>query len=469
MERVRQSCGFANGIDVDSNGSRRRLCLAWRGDVTITLQSFSKRNWFTWEMGNLPETIIQERLDRGVATEEWMSMFPERFKFETLWVFEESFADEIEKDERYWEQRARVNWLKLGDKNTVLFHNLATQRRRRNFIRKMHHEDGREMKVRWKIKEDNQWLTARYTMEEIRSVFSGMGPTKTPAMDVSSINTTNIVLILKIANPSNITHFQTISLCNVLYKLMANAIANRFREVLDKCIDVAQSTFVLGRLISDNVLLAYEILHSLKQKGLSSLMRLARKEGLLRRVKASKSGLQEEERGMVASVLGMRSSNDPECYLGLSNKSKSVWAIKGLLKSGLYWRVGTGDQISIWDDLCISGADADKLSNISNNEGIKLVSDLIDATNRTWKFDIIANTFNADIVRKILQIPLVEAAHDDFQVWRGEPSGEFSVRSSYKLLQEANLGPSNNIQTEIKDFYRKLWNLHLPSKIIITI
>ncbi|MBA0818435.1 hypothetical protein Gohar_021253 [Gossypium harknessii] len=27
-------------------------------------------NWFTWERGNLPETNIQERLDRGVATEE---------------------------------------------------------------------------------------------------------------------------------------------------------------------------------------------------------------------------------------------------------------------------------------------------------------------------------------------------------------------------------------------------------------
>ncbi|MBA0823890.1 hypothetical protein Goarm_020584 [Gossypium armourianum] len=44
MERVQRSCGFANGIDVDPNGSKAGLCLAWRGDATIMLQNFSKRH-----------------------------------------------------------------------------------------------------------------------------------------------------------------------------------------------------------------------------------------------------------------------------------------------------------------------------------------------------------------------------------------------------------------------------------------
>lgn len=42
--------------------------------------------------------------------------------------------------------------------------------------------------------------------------------------------------------------------------------ANRLQKVLDECIDGAQSVFVPGRLISDNVLLAYEVLHSFKNK-----------------------------------------------------------------------------------------------------------------------------------------------------------------------------------------------------------
>lgn len=43
-------------------------------------------------------------------------------------------------------------------------------------------------------------------------------------------------------------------------------VLNRFRTVLDKCIDDAQATFVLGRQITDNALIAYDVLQSLKQK-----------------------------------------------------------------------------------------------------------------------------------------------------------------------------------------------------------
>ncbi|KAK5846836.1 hypothetical protein PVK06_003135 [Gossypium arboreum] len=85
-------------------------------------------------------------------------------------------------------------------------------------------------------------------------------------MKVRSLNFTNIVLIPKNSSPSNMIHFRPISLCNVLYKILAKTLANRFRRVIEKCIEAAQSAFVLESLISDNVLLAYEILNTLKRK-----------------------------------------------------------------------------------------------------------------------------------------------------------------------------------------------------------
>lgn len=87
-------------------------------------------------------------------------------------------------------------------------------------------------------------------------------------MEVSPINSTNIVLIPKVNNPLSMTQYRPFSLCNVLYKIIAKVIANRLRKVIGKCIYDAQSAFVPGRLISDNMMLAYEVLHKLKQKRL---------------------------------------------------------------------------------------------------------------------------------------------------------------------------------------------------------
>lgn len=54
-------------------------------------------------------------------------------------------------------------------------------------------------------------------------------------MEIDLINKANIVLIPKVANPSDIIQFRPISLCNVIYKLLAKVMANRLRLVMDKC------------------------------------------------------------------------------------------------------------------------------------------------------------------------------------------------------------------------------------------
>ncbi|KAA3484892.1 reverse transcriptase [Gossypium australe] len=85
-------------------------------------------------------------------------------------------------------------------------------------------------------------------------------------MSLESCNATNIVFIPKIAQPMNLSNFKPISLCSVLYKIISKTVANHFKKVLDCCIDEAQSAFVLDQLITDNVLLAYEVLQTFKQK-----------------------------------------------------------------------------------------------------------------------------------------------------------------------------------------------------------
>lgn len=73
---------------------------------------------------------------------------------------------------------------------------------------------------------------------------------------LEDIGATLIVLIPKLSRPSRIQDFRPISLCSVLYKIISKIVANGFRSVLDECIDKAQSAFIPGRMITDNVLLA---------------------------------------------------------------------------------------------------------------------------------------------------------------------------------------------------------------------
>jgi hypothetical protein len=232
-------------------------------------------------------------------------------------------------EELHWRQRSSMTWLAAGDCNTKFFHNHAQQRRRTNNMAGILNDHSEWctsdqqiesvavdyferlfassqparinktlMAVDNTVSQDaNRKLLLPFSADEVRVALFQMHPSKAPGLDgmtsfffqkfwhvigpsvstailsvlnstriLRKINLTHIYLILKKKNPEHMSDYHPISLFNVIYKIISKVLANRLKTVLPLTISDSQSAFVPGRLITDNVSVAFEIIHKLKGK-----------------------------------------------------------------------------------------------------------------------------------------------------------------------------------------------------------
>ena len=145
--------------------------------------------------------------------------------------------------------------------------------------------------------EDNQMLEAFPTQEEVWATVFGLDPESSAGPDGFSgrffqecwdivgndtyqavldffcgsiipkaISATLIALIQKKKTPSLFSDYRPISMCNFCYKIISELLVNKLEGILPKIISPQQSDFVKDRLISDNILLAQELVGHLSSK-----------------------------------------------------------------------------------------------------------------------------------------------------------------------------------------------------------
>ena len=80
------------------------------------------------------------------------------------------------------------------------------------------------------------------------------------------LNQTLIALIPKQLGPEIVSHYRPISLCITVYKIISKIIVMRIRPLLPSLIPPMQTAFIQGRGGTDNVIIAQELIYSLRKR-----------------------------------------------------------------------------------------------------------------------------------------------------------------------------------------------------------
>ncbi|CAL5344867.1 unnamed protein product [Camellia sinensis] len=225
-----------------------------------------------------------------------------------------------------WLQKARLDWVLKGDKNTRYFHVMATSRQSKNGLYSVTVgdrvvEDPGEVKLEvcshfkkhfsedWKVRpsldgvfrsvrnsQAFKMLEAEFAEEELWEAIKNCDGNKAPGPDgfnllcfqkhwklmkgeviqfmkefhthgklVRGINSSFITLVPKKENAGGLEDFRPISLVGSLYKILSKVLSCRLSKVLPEIISEAQSAFLRGRNILDGVLIANEVVDGWKK------------------------------------------------------------------------------------------------------------------------------------------------------------------------------------------------------------
>nr|GEW84414.1 hypothetical protein [Tanacetum cinerariifolium] len=262
--------------DIVANGRNVSVSGFWMFKVVKLLKMLKKPiRKLLYDHENLHENVKKPRHELDLV-QTALDLDPSNLKLqEEEVVFVQAFKDAI-----FWKkilmQKAKVEWLKLGDANTTYFHKVVKSQVTRNRIDCVTTTNGVNVDVDqvplcllWETRKLRGWMDTlllsffKEAWEIIAAdVTKAIKECFTNGILLKELNHTILALILKVTSPMKINDYRPISCCNIMYKCISRVISNRMKESLMDLVSLNQLAFVPGRRISDNILWTQVLMHN---------------------------------------------------------------------------------------------------------------------------------------------------------------------------------------------------------------
>ncbi|KAI5324319.1 hypothetical protein L3X38_033392 [Prunus dulcis] len=313
-----------SGGNFDSGGQN---FINWIDRNQLIDLGFSRAK-FTWCNKRNADAIIWKRLDRGLSNIAWRLLFPEAylshlprvnsdhcpimvrlsfaylpdkdcvpFRFQAMWFTHPKFSEFIAD---LWQSNngnavlkyaglvsSLVSWNRQLENELSTEYNLILEQEELFWLQKSRNT--------WLADSDLEGLSCEVTDDEVKNSMFAIGGLKTPGPDgfpalfyqkcwgmcsadiialvkdcvltaflPENINETLIALVPKVERPVSMSQLSPISLCNTLYKVISKILVAQLRPCMANLVSPNQVSFVPGRQIVDNIVVAQEMLHKFK-------------------------------------------------------------------------------------------------------------------------------------------------------------------------------------------------------------